>query len=37
MAKVSVVIPTYNCLDYLPKAIGSVLKQTHQDVELIMY
>ncbi|WP_454442371.1 glycosyltransferase family 2 protein [Vibrio bathopelagicus] len=36
MAKVSVVIPTYNCLDYLPKAIGSVLKQTHQDVELII-
>lgn len=36
MAKVSVVIPTYNCLDYLPKAIGSVLKQTHQDVELIV-
>ncbi|MFZ3408770.1 glycosyltransferase family 2 protein [Vibrio chagasii] len=36
MAKVSVVIPTYNCLDYLPKAIGSVLKQTHQDIELII-
>ncbi|MEZ9439146.1 glycosyltransferase family 2 protein [Vibrio atlanticus] len=36
MAKVSVVIPTYNCLDYLPKAIGSVLQQTHQDVELII-
>lgn len=36
MAKVSIIIPTYNCLDYLPKAIGSVLKQTHQDVELII-
>ena len=36
MAKVSIVIPTYNCLDYLPKAIGSVLKQTHQDIELII-
>ncbi|CAH7273964.1 Glycosyl transferase [Vibrio chagasii] len=36
MAKVSVVIPTYNCLDYVPKAIGSVLKQTHQDIELII-
>ncbi|MEZ9417941.1 glycosyltransferase family 2 protein, partial [Vibrio sp. 10N.286.49.E1] len=36
MAKVSIVIPTYNCLDYFPKAIGSVLKQTHQDVELII-
>ncbi|WP_122056258.1 glycosyltransferase [Vibrio sp. Evd11] len=36
MAKVSIIIPTYNCLDYLPKAIGSVSKQTHQDVELII-
>ena len=36
MAKVSIVIPTYNCLDYLPKAIGSVLQQTHQDIELII-
>ncbi|WP_135382532.1 glycosyltransferase family 2 protein [Vibrio tasmaniensis] len=36
MAKVSIIIPTYNCLDYLPKAIGSVLQQTHQDVELII-
>ncbi len=36
MAKVSIVIPTYNCLDYLPKAIGSVLQQTYQDIELII-
>ncbi|MGI9886036.1 glycosyltransferase family 2 protein [Vibrio chagasii] len=36
MAKVSIVIPTYNCFDYLPKAIGSVLQQTHQDIELII-
>ncbi|MDA0144999.1 glycosyltransferase family 2 protein [Vibrio sp. RW] len=36
MVKVSVIIPTYNCLDYLPKAIGSVLKQTYHDVELII-
>ena len=36
MVKVSVIIPTYNCLSYLPKAIGSVLKQTYHDVELII-
>ncbi|WP_299694285.1 glycosyltransferase [uncultured Vibrio sp.] len=36
MAKVSIIIPTYNCLNYLPKAIGSVFSQTHQDFELII-
>ncbi|MGF1723948.1 glycosyltransferase family 2 protein [Photobacterium nomapromontoriensis] len=36
MAKVSVVIPTYNCLTFLPRAVSSVLEQTHQDLELII-
>ncbi|MGC9461183.1 glycosyltransferase family 2 protein [Vibrio genomosp. F10] len=36
MAKVSVIIPTYNCRDYLPKAISSVLDQTHRDIELLI-
>jgi glycosyltransferase involved in cell wall biosynthesis len=36
MVKVSVIIPTYNCLFFLPKAINSVLDQTQQDFELLI-
>lgn len=34
--KVSVVIPTYNRYDTLPRAIDSVLSQTHKDWELLV-
>jgi len=34
--KVSVIIPTYNRADLLPRAIKSVLSQTFQDFELII-
>ncbi|MCW8327897.1 glycosyltransferase family 2 protein [Photobacterium sp. SDRW27] len=34
MDKVSVVIPTYNCLPYLPIAIGSVLSQDYKNIEI---
>lgn len=34
--KVSVIIPTYNRADLLPRAISSVLNQTFQDFELII-
>jgi glycosyltransferase involved in cell wall biosynthesis/MoaA/NifB/PqqE/SkfB family radical SAM enzyme len=33
---ISVVLPTYNHLKFLPKAIGSVLEQTRRDFELIV-
>eukprot|EP01080_Neovahlkampfia_damariscottae_P007012 gene7012-11177_t len=33
---ISVVIPTYNSMKYLPKAISSVLKQTYKNFELII-
>jgi glycosyltransferase involved in cell wall biosynthesis len=34
--KVIVIIPTYNCAKYLQETIGSVLKQTYQDFEIIV-
>lgn len=33
---VSVIIPSYNCLAYLPKAIESILQQGRSDVEIII-
>jgi len=34
--KVSVVIPTYNCAQYITEAIESVLNQTYKDIEIIV-
>lgn len=33
---VSVVIPTHNCLNYLPKAINSILEQNIDDLEILI-
>ena len=35
MNTVSVVIPTYNMLNFLKKAINSVLKQSYKNYEII--
>ncbi len=36
MIKVSVIIPAYNAMTYLPKTVESVLKQTFTDFEVII-
>lgn len=36
MPKVSVVIPTYNAIAYLPATVASVLEQTYKDFELLI-
>jgi len=36
MPKVSIIIPTYNRVDLLARAMGSVKRQTHQDWEMIV-
>ena len=34
--KVSVIVPVYNCEDYLDQCIQSLLNQTLEDIEIIM-
>ena len=36
MPAVSVIIPTYNCADYIEQTLESILNQTFQDFELIV-
>jgi glycosyltransferase involved in cell wall biosynthesis len=36
MTKVSVVIPVYNAITYLPKTLESVLRQTFTDFEVLI-
>jgi len=35
-ARVSVIIPTYNCLEFLPRAINSVIDQGIEDYEILV-
>ncbi len=36
MPRVSVVIPTFNCATYLPRALDSVLSQSYKDFEILV-
>ena len=35
MVRISVIVPVYNCEDYLEESLGSILKQTFNDIEVI--
>ena len=35
MVKISVIVPVYNCEDYLEESIKSILNQTFKDIEII--
>ncbi|MBO7209573.1 MAG: glycosyltransferase [Methanobrevibacter sp.] len=35
MVRISVIVPIYNCEDYLEESLGSILKQTFNDIEVI--
>ena len=35
MVKISIIMPVYNDGEYLRKSIGSVIKQTLKDVEIV--
>lgn len=36
MAKVSIIVPVYNIIEYLPGAVGSLLRQTEKEIEIIL-
>lgn len=36
MPQISVIVPVYNCYQYLDQCIDSILKQTYQDFEIIL-
>ncbi len=35
MEKISVIIPVYNCADYLPRCLNSILNNTYKELEII--
>lgn len=34
--KISIIVPTYNCVEYVPKCVGNILKQDYTNWELIL-
>ncbi len=36
MPKVSIIIPAYNAMQYLPETMASVMKQTYRDFEIVL-
>ena len=34
--KISYIIPTFNCISWLPAAVSSALEQTHKDIEVVI-
>lgn len=36
MAQISVIVPVYNCEQYLPQCLDSILSQTYSDLEILL-
>lgn len=34
--KISIIIPVYNCKDYIENCVDSIITQTYQNIEIIL-
>ena len=36
MGKISIIVPCYKVMDFLPQCVGSLQSQTYKDIEIIL-